>query len=355
MTKTIHAFTRYGPKGASSRVRFMQYADQLERAGFELRWHALLDDRYLRELYSGERPRRLMQYYWSRLRAVLATTPGSTVWLEKEVFPWVPAAAELLLLRGHRLVIDIDDAVFHNYDLHRNPLVRRVFGDKLDRLMRAADCVAAGSPYLAQRAADAGARRVEQIPSSVDGRLFRPRERAPNDVVTIGWIGSPSTTPYLEPLIELLAADLEQGRLKLLVIGASRAITSGRGIEAREWRVDREAEWIGEFDIGVMPLPDTPWARGKCAYKLIQYMACGLPVIASPVGMNTEVVSEGSTGFLCSTPTEWSAAIVRLRASEALRRELGARGRAVFEERYESERTGMKLVTVFEHLMRARG
>jgi hypothetical protein len=165
----------------------------------------------------------------------------------------------------------------------------------------------------------------------VDTEAYAPAatsDAAP--VPVIGWIGSPSTWRYVRPLLPLLSEIAGQGRAVVRVIGAGRDALRDRfpGMESLEWSESSEVAEVQKMDIGIMPVPDDKWARGKSGYKLIQYMACGLPVVASPVGVNREIVGQGGNGFLATTAAEWREAIERLLSDPDLRRRMGQSGRS---------------------------
>ena len=328
---------RYAELGASSRLRMMQYVPALEAAGIHVEVSPLLDDDYVRGLYAGNvSVPGVALSYWRRLRRTRVLDPVDVVWLEKEAWPWMPEWLEVPLLGGAtKLVVDYDDAVFHRYDAHSSLLVRGLLGNKIDAIMRRANLVTAGNDYLAQRARAAGSGRVEWLPTVVDIKRYPLRVPAREDaVVTVGWIGSPSTADYLRDVAEPLATMQAAGLIRCVAIGARPDQLEGTPFEAREWREVNEVEQLQGFDIGIMPLPDARWERGKCGYKLIQYMACGLPVVASPVGVNTDIVEAGKNGFLASSAGQWTEAIRALAADPSLRRCMGDEGRRRVEQTY---------------------
>jgi glycosyltransferase involved in cell wall biosynthesis len=193
--------------------------------------------------------------------------------------------------------------------------------------------VMAGNEFLANRARRQ-ARWVEVVPTVVDTDRYLPGARETRDGFTIGWIGSPSTATYLRPLAEPLRRICAEGDARVLLVGAGKTSLPDVRAEHREWSEATEVEDIREFDVGIMPLPDTSWARGKCGFKLIQCMACGIPVVASPVGVNADLVDHGVNGFLAATPADWIAALGRLRDDPALRRQMGDAGRTKIEHHY---------------------
>jgi glycosyltransferase involved in cell wall biosynthesis len=195
--------------------------------------------------------------------------------------------------------------------------------------------VVVGNEYLATRAKKAGAAWVESVPTVIDlERYPSPKKfNAAGAVPRIVWIGSPGTVPYLARLAEPLAALARRCDFALRVVGGKLTLP-GINIECVDWTENSEVASIAEGDIGIMPLRDTPWERGKCGYKLIQYMACGLPVVASPVGVNQQIVREGENGFLASNNGEWVACLERLLLDPQLRAQMGAAGRQRVESEY---------------------
>jgi glycosyltransferase involved in cell wall biosynthesis len=346
---------RYAPLGASSRLRMYQYLPALREAGFEVAMSPLFGDAYVRALYARQRAwSEVLRGYAGRIVAQLSSASFDAVWIEKELLPWLPASAERL--RGRpAVVVDYDDAVFHRYDQHRSALVRRLLGRRIDTVMRNADLVTAGNGYLADRATAAGCTWVERLPTVVDRERYSPGP--PSDEgspVVIGWIGSPATAQYLRPLGAVITRLSERRAVRAIAVGARPDQVEGTPFEPVAWSEAAEAAQVAAFDIGIMPLPDESWARGKCGYKLIQYMACGVPVVASPVGMNTEIVEPGVNGEIATTPEEWAAALSRLMEDTGLRSRMGNQGRRRVEDWYSLQAQAPRLVAMLQEVVRRR-
>lgn len=351
----VLALTRYGHLGASSRVRFLQYLPWLQQAGVQVTVQALLSDEHLQMRYRrgayGLWP--LLRAYAARCSVMLQRGRYDVVWIEKEALPWFPTWFEQLLLRGKRYVLDFDDAIFHNYDQHRSPLLRYFFGRRVDRLMAGAGMVVAGNDYLADRAFAAGAFHVEVVPTVIDLVLYAAKQAyAITTQPRIVWIGSPSTVQYLVELAKPLAALAERLPFTLRVIGGGSLNIPGVDVEIVRWSADTEGAAISECDVGIMPLRDTPWERGKCAYKLIQYMASGLPTVASPIGANCAVVVDGETGFFADSADAWLGKMQLLLCDAALRQRFGRAGRMRVEAKYCLQQTAPNLLRI---LRDARG
>jgi glycosyltransferase involved in cell wall biosynthesis len=342
---SVLCLTRYGRLGASSRLRTLQFIPWLEANGFKVTVSPLFDDLYVERLYAGQIAwPTVIKGYARRVARLLDQMQFDVIWLEKEALPWIPAFFERLLLqRAVPYVADYDDAVFHYYDIHRNPIVRAVLADKVDQVMHAAKIVSAGNPYLALRARAAGAPRVEIVPTVVDLTRYQIIETSGNGPPAIGWIGSPGTAGFLGLIETTVAEFVNSGRARMVAVGVSKSPLPSLPIELRPWSEASEVSEIQRFDIGVMPLPDEPFERGKCGYKLIQYMACGKPVIASPVGVNRDIVQHGVNGFLAETESEWLNATRRLVDDPGLRARMGREGRRIAEVGYSLQATAQKV------------
>ncbi|MGM8061432.1 glycosyltransferase family 4 protein [Vogesella indigofera] len=339
--------TKYGRMGASSRMRSLQYMPWYLNEGVSVKIAPFISDDMLAARYASDRHALFLSLkaYWARLLIMLQAARYDLVWIEKEALPWLPVWLEKWLLRNVPYVLDYDDAIFHNYDLHRLPIIRRIYGRRLDSLMAGAGMVIAGNDYLASRAWRAGASRVEVVPTVVDIDRYKPKPLVACSlaVVSLVWIGSPSTAKYLNLLTTGLQRLSQSFSLRLIVVGAE---VSMPGVEVLnvKWSEASEAHALLEGDIGIMPLSETPWELGKCGYKLIQYMACGLPVVASAVGANNQIVQNGINGFLASSPEEWDAALEKLILNSQLRWQLGQAGRAIVEKKYCIQATAPVLI-----------
>jgi hypothetical protein len=340
---------RYDRLGASSRLRMMQYQPWLEAAGIEVTVAPLFSDAYVTGLQHNSRKLGDMaRAYARRVWALFGSGSIDLVWIEKETLPWLPAWVERALLSsGVPYVLDYDDAVFHYYDLHRNPLVKALLGNKHPTLIRGAALVLAGNKYLADYARQAGAKHVELVPTVIDLDRYPAHVQMPVPKLTappcIGWIGQRATASFLMPYQPLFKRLVTNGLARFSAIGID-AQSLGLPMESITWTEDTEVASIASFDIGIMPLVDEPFERGKCGYKLIQYMACGLPVVASPVGVNRQLVEHGVNGFLAETPEQWEQSLTMLLADTDLRQRMGQAGRQKVEQQYCLQVTGPKLV-----------
>ena len=344
----ILALTRYDRQGGSSRLRTIQYIPIWQASGIEVDFQPLLNKDYIIALYEKRPIKKLyiINAYLKRIKKLLQAKKYNLLWIEKELFPWWPAIAEKILFRLKiPYVVDYDDAVFHYYDMHRKSFIRLMLGKKIDQVMRNA-VVVAGNEYLANRARIAGAQEVVIIPTVID--LERYSQVAPEheESLSIGWIGNASTFKHLQLVADVLGPVLRHYNAKLLLVGAKREGFSDLPVEWIDWNEDTEVQSIQRMSIGIMPLCDLPFEQGKCGYKLIQYMACAKPVVASPVGVNSQIVEDGVNGFLANTQEQWHDALSRLLADASLRRTMGRQGRLLVEQKYCLQVTAPLLVNL---------
>jgi glycosyltransferase involved in cell wall biosynthesis len=273
--------------------------------------------------------------------------------IEKELLPYTPAILERLLNHIEiPYIVDYDDAIFHNYDLSSNPVIRRLLGEKIDIVMRKADTVVAGNEYLASRARKAGASNIEIIPTVID--LDRYPYVPPDDegAFTIGWIGSPTTAEYVESIIPVIQKVSKNRDIRLVLVGSGSVEISGVPVEIREWSEETEIDDVASFDVGIMPLENSPWERGKCGFKLIQYMGCGKPVVASPIGMNADIVINNHNGFHAESNQEWVECLLRLHDNRELAERMGKRGRELVIELYRVQVTKEQWIKLLSNICR---
>jgi glycosyltransferase involved in cell wall biosynthesis len=347
----IIALMKYGDKAASTRQRLLQFKPYFNAANIEITSTALFDNDYLNKRLSGNSIGKLnvIALYYKRLKSILSSRGFDGTWVHCESFPYLFGFMErLVFLAGKPVIYDFDDAIFHQYDSHKNPIVRFLLGKKLQGLLRGSTLAICGNAYL-QNYARQFCKNTIIIPTVVDTDYFRPASRkAKNKQVIIGWIGSPSTWVYVKPLVPLLSRLATELNLTIRVIGAGPQAESPPHFEFAEWSEATEVSEIQNMDIGIMPLPDKQWARGKCGYKLIQYMACGVAVVASPVGVNSDIVQPMINGFLVTSEAEWESALRKLVADAGLRTQMGCHGRDKIVEFYSLSSQGPELTNAVQ-------
>jgi glycosyltransferase involved in cell wall biosynthesis len=343
-------------EGAGCRFRIAQFMPYLESAGIDVTLHSLYTPDFFRLVYQrGRYVRKAVRLAGLSVKHLAALTTASRfdlIFLYREIFPVGPPLVETLLAWRHRppIVFDFDDAIFLPSVSDANRLIAALkVPAKVRTIIGRSDHVIAGNDYLAayaRRYSDA----VTVIPTSVDLARFVPRidDAARNGASgrrpVIGWIGTPTTGGYLRMLAPVFQALAARRPFVLRISGAADPVSiPGVEVDNTPWTLAREVELFNTCDIGVYPLPDDDWSRGKCGFKAIQFMACGVPVISSAVGVNRQIVDDGRNGFLASTPEEWLEKLERLLTDAALRARFADAGRRTIAERYSLDVNAPKL------------
>lgn len=254
---------------------------------------------------------------------------------------------------GVPVVFDFDDAVFVSYKSPSNGYLSYLkFPSKTAEICRLATHVMAGNEYLAEYACKETA-NVTIIPTTIDTDKYEFIEKTDEpETITIGWSGSFSTIQHLDTIRTVLEELGRTENYKLRVIGTPSYKVPGVDTEAMQWRSATELEDLRAIDIGLMPLPDEDWTKGKCGLKALQYMALGIPTICSPVGVNSTIIKDGTNGFLADGRDEWIEKIKRLIHSADLRRKLGKAGRETVEREYSAKAIAPKVLEVFRGSVR---
>lgn len=254
---------------------------------------------------------------------------------------------------GIPMVFDFDDAVFHSYISPSNGYLSYLkFPNKTGEICRLSAHIMAGNQYLSDYAGRFN-ENVTIIPTTIDTEKYQVVEKKPDsEIVTIGWSGSFSTVQNLDTIREVLQELAKQEKFRLRVIGTSNYELSGVDTEALKWRSETEIEDLQKIDIGLMPLPDDKWSKGKCGLKALQYMALGIPTICSPVGVNSTIIKDGENGFLADGKDEWIEKLKKLLHSFELRKKLGTAGRKTVEEGYSAVSQAPRVYDVFKSVKR---
>ncbi len=257
---------------------------------------------------------------------------------------------------GVPMVFDFDDSVFLSYlaGANRYFTYLKLAPSKTRTACRLASHVIAGNSYLAEYA-ERYNQRVTVIPTTIDTLKYKPAGfRGSSDTPVVGWSGSHSTVAHLNTIRDALSLLAQRERFRLQVIGTPNYEIPGVDVTSIAWRAESEVEELRKMDIGIMPLPDDPWCRGKCGLKALQYMALGIPTIVSPVGVNVEIIRDGENGFLASTDDEWVRKLSLLVNSPELRKRIGEAGRKTVEVRYSAEAQVPRFVEVLRSVTNSK-
>ncbi|HUV03776.1 MAG TPA: glycosyltransferase family 4 protein [Armatimonadota bacterium] len=286
------------------------------------------------------------------IRSLRRLREYDVVFVQKKLFsvPWILAASRC----ARRMIFDFDDAIWtcpkHDWSLPTRMKVRQ----RLRTMLSKSSCVTVGNGYLADYARKYNS-NVVVIPTCLDTRYYRPAPRPrQSEQVRIGWMGSKPNLVYLEhlePVFRRLSAD---AGVSLVVISNHEYRSRKLPTQFIPWTLDGELAALHGLDIGLMPLPDDDWTRGKCGFKTILYMACGIPSVSSRVGFNNELVLDGHNGFLAGDEQEWVDKISLLAHDPELRRRIGQEGRRTAEEKYSLEVGAALLVNTLRGVCSSR-
>jgi glycosyltransferase involved in cell wall biosynthesis len=292
-----------------------------------------------------------------RLKVLKLIRDYDLVYIYKEVALLGPALIERYIgMKGVPIVFDLDDAIFV-HSTYTSPVNRYFrwlkFPGKIGTICRLAAHVIAGNSYLASYSSCFN-QNVTVVPTTIDTAKYTLDEsKVIADPPLIGWSGSYSTVHHLNTVRRVLMRLAEKERFRVRIIGTESYQIDGVEVEAMPWRPDTEIADLSAIDIGIMPLPDDEWARGKCGLKALQYMALGIPTVCSPVGVNTKIIQDDENGLLATTEDQWIEKLTRLLHSPSLRERLRRAGRATVEAEYSMSMHAPRVHKILESVLRS--
>jgi glycosyltransferase involved in cell wall biosynthesis len=332
----------------SQRFRIEQWVPLLEQDGIQVDFFPFADEELFRQLHSTgsftSKAIRLSMRFASRIGDIVRSRGYDAVLVHRSLSIAGPALLETILERvGPPVIFDFDDAIFleHTTDANREWGWLK-FPRKTETICRLSDHVVVGNSFLGDYARQFNA-KVTIVPTSVDTSRYRVRSeshsRNGHSPLVVGWTGSSTSQTYLEWFAPVLRELVSRAGIEFRVHSNRKPELSGIPFEWRPWSPESEVEEISQFDVGIMPMPDTDWARGKCAMKALLYMSVGVPAIGSDIGANRDVITNGVNGFLASTKDDWIAQTMMLMSDPSLRDSLAAEGRKTVEKSYSMERS----------------
>ena len=341
-------------RSPGQRFRFEQWLALLPEGAVESRVLGLFGESAYRRLYEpGGTLRKAVQCAAALGRRVLQVVEAQradVVYLYREAFVFGPALLEPLLEHRVPVVFDFDDAIYLLDTSQANARVGRLLKDpgKVGRIIAGAAVTTVGNEHLAAYARGFSD-RVRVIPTTLDVERYRPQPHPPGELVRVGWSGSPTTSKYLRGIERPLRRMLAELPVELVVSGdPAFRLDGAERVRVVPWSPQTEIAQVGAFDIGLMPLPDDEWTRGKCGFKALLYMALGVAPVVSPVGVNTSIVTDGHNGLWAADEQEWFDAVATLVGDEQLRRRLGAAGRETVVERYSGQQWAPRFLEVLQ-------
>lgn len=336
----IHYFSKYSALGPSSRYRAYQFQNDFRKAGWTFEICPLFEDEYFSALRDRIKARQILRksmYSISRFADRLfhlSNSDADLIVIEQQLFPYLPFVLEKQFL-PREFLLEIDDAIYLTHP------------QKLPKLFQEAKCVIAGNEILEGFVLQFQ-RNVEVIPTTIDTNQFKPVDREPRDKIVIGWSGLEYNFKYLHEIAPVLKELLLQYPAELAILSGSPPDDFPVPYRFEKWDPKREAEQISSFDIGLMPLKIDEWSKGKCAMKLLQYMAAGIPGIATAVGVNTKIIEDGINGFVAVTLDEWKTKLKLLLEDPSLRKSMGIAARSTIVNQYSKDVWFPKLLEVYK-------
>jgi glycosyltransferase involved in cell wall biosynthesis len=351
----------YPTEGASNRYRVEQYLPYLEDARVTYRLHPFWTGEGYEILYKPGNVLKKMSHFMvgtiSRIKDLFLMWRYDVVFIHREAYPVGGAFFERALkLFGKPVVFDFDDAIFLPAISYQNSFARVLKQpEKIKGIVKNSSFVIAGNDYLADFAIKFNS-KVKVIPTSVDTDKFRPViKKTPTEEITIGWIGSGTTIGFVKTLKNaIIRLDEKYDNIVFKVVGGNLSDKDLHNIINKPWSLSEEIDDINSFDIGIMPMDDNDWTRGKCGFKAILYMSMGIPSVCSPVGVNNEIVSDGVNGFLADSEDEWVEKLSRLIEDKDLRSRMGALGRKTIEEKYSVKVNAPKFLDVIKQVYQGK-
>jgi glycosyltransferase involved in cell wall biosynthesis len=342
-------------RAPSQRFRFEQYFDLLTAAGYTYTLAPFLSEATWAILYKpGHTVAKVLGILLGFLRRLLLLfrVPAyDYVFIHREAAPIGPPVLEWLIARVLRkkIIYDFDDAIWIPNTSEANRIVAGVkWHHKVSSICRWAYKISCGNSYLCDYARQFNPNAVVN-PTTIDtlGLHNKVRDQKVPGRLIIGWTGTHSTLKYLEQVVPVLAELETRYDFEFRVISNQPPELPLRSLKFQPWRKETEIEDLGALNIGLMPLEDDAWAKGKCAFKALQYMALGIPALVSPVGMNTEVVQPGVNGYVCSTLDDWRNALEVLMQNPELRVRLGEAARSAVVEHYSVSSNEQRFLQLF--------
>ncbi len=325
----------------SQRFRFEQYLKFLDQAGFTYAFSPFLNQQAWAILYkSGYTFRKITgvaKGFAKRFLILLTVQRYDFIFIHREATPIGPPVIEWIMAKLFRkkIIYDFDDAIWLPNTSASNRVVATIkWHQKVNSICRWSYKVSCGNAYLCDFARQFNPQVVHN-PTTIDTvNQHNTLKHQLEKELVIGWTGSHSTLHYLYPIFPLLVALRKKYSFKVGVIANAPPAFRADFIEFIPWNKASEIEDLLRFNVGLMPLTDDPWAKGKCGFKALQYMALGIPALVSPVGMNTEIVENGKHGFICATNADWYRYLEMLITKPDLREEMGKAGRKQVEDKY---------------------
>jgi glycosyltransferase involved in cell wall biosynthesis len=357
MPNQVFIFPRYSSKGPSSRYRIFNYLEYYKEAGYSVRVYPLFGDWYLDCIWQRRAKwkilHKIIYAYFKRLLLMLSMPSNSIAYIGAELFPYLPYGFEKIFkLKKVKYLIEFDDAIFHYYDMHSSKYIRNILGNKTAKAIANASYVITGAEYLTNFASKYNPSVIE-IPTTIDAEKYTNNELINTGEFVIGWIGSFSQSIHIVNLLPVFKRLSENYTYTLRLVGFDKYLEKhleSIPYEIIEWTDDSEIIEMSKFSVGIMPLDDTPFSNGKCAFKLVQYMGVGIPTISTPLVSNVNI-NRDSANIFALTPEEWYLAFEKVFQNKEHYIKVGRKNKEIAMEYYTIQANYTKHLSVFNLLL----
>lgn len=345
-------------RSPGQRFRFEQYLKFLNENGFECTLSNIINEKEDQYLYSKgkylQKAKIALKSWWIRFKDLRRANEFDLIFIFREALLTPSTYFEKGFSKSRaKVIFDFDDAIWLSNVSEGNKALNSLKKpSKINSILAYADLVFAGNKYLATYAKKFNP-RVVVIPTTIDTNYHKRKEKSNSDRVTIGWTGTQTTLKYLKPMEEVFVQLKKKygDKVYFKIICDSPLKSDQVKIEFEQWNKQKEIEQLQTFDIGVMPLINDEWSRGKCGFKGLQYMSLEIPAVLSPVGVNLEIIDHGVNGYLAKTTDEWVALLSQLIEDEDLRKSIGKKARETIEKCYSFEANKMNYLKNFKSLL----
>lgn len=353
--KKVLIVTPHRPdRSPSQRFRFEQYLLFLSEKNYHFDWSYLVSEKDDKYFYKPgnyfKKGLFFVKCFLIRFKDLLIAHKYDLIFIQREAMFIGTSFFERQLAKRSKLIFDFDDSIFEQDTVGANKLLGWLKNPrKVDHITKAAHLVIVGNEYLAHYAKKWN-NNIHIIPTTIDLNHHNV-EHKQSEKVTIGWTGSFSTLPYFENLIPVLEKIKNKyPQINFKIIADSDKYYPEINTKVTRWNKDTELEELNSIDIGIMPLPDNKWTRGKCGFKGLQYMSINIPCVMAPVGVNNQIVNHGVNGFLASNNNEWLETLSKLIEDKELRTRIGNLGKVTIVENYSTKANQQKYLSVFDSL-----
>ncbi|MBN8696774.1 MAG: glycosyltransferase family 4 protein [Bacteroidetes bacterium] len=357
MPKVLFLTLHRPDRSPSQRFRFEQYLTFLKASGYDYTFSYLLDEKDDRVFYQKghlfSKAIIVIRGFLQRFTELSSAKDYDIIFVQRECFMLGSSFFEKRFSKYAKMIFDFDDSIWlQNVSDANKSFVWLKNAKKTAEITSCAHLVFAGNQYLKDYALKYNS-NVEIIPTTIDTVEYRRVELPGSDKVIVGWSGSITTIQHFEYAVSVLKKikDKFKEKVEIKVIGDSNYVNLDLGVKGMAWNKKTELQDLSSFDIGIMPLPDDEWAKGKCGLKGLQYMALEIPTIMSPVGVNTEIIQDGVNGYLATTEQEWFDKLSLLIESKELRERIGKAGRTTVLEKYSVEANKQKYLDLFNKII----